>query len=258
MSKRQILGVAGLLGAVAIPLNYNIFINCGQAAAENIFAAEKQALETSVERASEVLEQAREAEKQKTVESQTYPGLAGYVEKLIDDTKKYPVNADMIDALDEASEAIPYLLGLNRTQTVGVERKETTTQSKVATYSRTSDAEKVAVASEPKVAPVEVSPETKPQQVAQTGVKVEVKSETVKSTETVNVPTEVAPVEQSDEKSVEVQSEAEKNEEVLELPKTGATEEKKISVAGLIIAGVTVVVATITGAVAVVVSKRKN
>lgn len=253
MSKRQVLGAVALFGAVTIPLNYNIFINCGQVAAENIFATEKQSLEASVERASDVLEQAREAESQKTVESQTYPGLADYIDRLIKDVSdydKYQNTGDVIDALDEASEAIPYLLGLNRTQTVGVERKET-----VAVRSAERGAE---VASSEKVIAKE-NPGASKSQVAQTNVRVEVRNEDVQSiAKSADEKNGVVTTAQGEVENVETHPEVKQIDDTLELPNTGATEEKKMSFAGLIIAGATVVVATIAGAVAIVLSKRKR
>lgn len=260
MSKRQILGVVGLLGAVTIPLNYNIFINFEQVAAENIFADEKVAYDEAVEKVRDLQEV---AEKNK---SEVYPGLDLYLGELADELDGHYGQLDeestkeAMAAMNEAVEAVPYLLGLNRKQPVTNKSRAYNTDSSV-----------VALNDKASVSDDEIANATK-SEVAQTDVKIEVKKEnsvvanSVKeeasnATAKAEVKTEKAAdeqVAQAEGKAPEAQKEVESQSEVAELPKTGTVEEKKIGVAGLIVTGVVVVISTIAASVAVLASRKKK
>jgi len=227
MSKGHILGVVALLGAAILPLNYNIIINHEQVAAYNVFSSE--ALDEAISRA----ETARDLAKVNP--SEVYPGIAEYLDALINDAKThdYENTDDVIAALDEASEAVPYLLGLNmkpvaqtKVDPKTVEQKTVSTDVK-ATANTTPKAEAV-------------------QAVAQ----VEVKVEPAKEEETTTAKAE-------DEKS-DTQKETETQPEVAELPKTGAVEDEKLGLASLMLAGAAVVVSTIAAAIAVVYAKKRQ
>jgi len=228
MSKRQILGVAGLLSAAILPLNYNIIINHEQVEAYNIFSEE--ALDEAIERA----ETARDLAKANT--SEVYPGIAEYLDTLINDAKThdYENTDEVIAALDEASEAVPYLLGLNMTPTV---------QARENIETKTAELSNVNVGA----TAVEATPKA---EVAQAVAQAEMKAEPANEENAVAAETEA---EEVDSKKLQ---ESETQPEVAELPKTGAAEEKKLGIASLLLAGAAVVVSTIAAAIAVIYAKR--
>lgn len=233
MSKGQILGVVALLGAVILPFNYNIIINSEQAAAYNIFSDE--ALDEAISRAETVRDLA------KANPSEVYPGIVEYLDALISDAKmhEYENTDEVIAALDEAVEAVPYLLGLNMKPVV-----RSQVEPKTVEQSRANAEAKATVGAVPKAEAV--------QAVTQVEVKVESDKEE-KTTDKVEKNEKIEKVEKTvDQKETEVQS------EVAELPKTGAVEDGKLGLASLLLAGAAVVVSTIAAAVAVVYAKKRQ
>lgn len=250
MSKKQILGVVALLSVAAISLSYNTFINCEQVVAGNIFADEKAEFEQALKRAEEAKKLAE------TYKSELYPGLDEYITSLIGQAGQYgdyKNTEEVTAALNEAAEAIPYLLGINR--------REATVSTNDTRSSRD------ATGAESKI---EVKT-NEPKQVAQTEVQARVENEAPAETTTTNngtaVKTETEPVANNDlgsngaTKQVEAEGGNSENEdapeEVAELPNTGVVEESKMSYAGLIIAGVAVIISTVVASIVVVAAKRK-
>lgn len=251
MSKKQILGVVVLLSVAAIPLSYNTFINCEQAVAGNIFADEKAEFEQALKRAEEAKKLAE------TYKSELYPGLDEYITLLIGQAGQYgdyKNTEEVTAALNEAAEAIPYLLGINR--------REATVSTNDTRSSRD------ATGAESKI---EVQT-NEPKQVAQAEVQARVENGAPAETTTTNnngvaAKTEAEPVANNDlgsneaTKQVEAEGGNSENEdapeEVAELPNTGVVEESKMSYAGLIIAGVAVIISTVVASIVVVAAKRK-
>lgn len=231
MSKRHFLGIAVVLGALAVPLNYNIIVNYEQVAATSATVDEQTAYQEAV---------ARVREMQKLAEanpSVTYPGLATYLKNLADDVEeygKYSNPSDVIAALNEAVEGVSYLLGVNRTATVAADN---VSNARVAESANASSVRTVAA---------------EPTQVAQTEIKLTVAApETTADTKTAG-DDYVA-----DEKTDVVLAQAEVENQP-EVPKTSAPESAKASYAGLIVAGVAVVLSTIVASVAIVAAKKKQ
>lgn len=240
MLKKRILGVVVVPMMLAIPATYNIIINSEQAAA----FVEEGVLEAAIERAKVAAELARENP------SDVYPGLAEYVDGLVRDVETHDyVNMEVaVEALNDAAESIPLLLKSGK-------KPE---QKVSSTLSRKSEAMAMNL-EESELVSKDVKEEKPAVAVGNTSAK------KVEAAESAPVQkTQVATMVKTEEKTAEtvantgVQLKVEVEDTPVELPKTGAPEENKISVAGLVAAGVTVVIATALASMVIIRAKRKK
>lgn len=211
MLKKRFLGAIILPAVLAVPSMYNIICSDGQVMAY----ADQTTVDLAISKARKAAELAGQNP------SEYYPGLAEYIEQLISEieTNDYANMEVAVEALNEATESVPLLLGINAAGEKRVAVQSNKSESKLATQQK-ADRQAVRVK-------VEVQPKSEDKQVAEAVEK--------------------------QEKVAESQSVA---NEPVELPKTGAPE-NKLSIAGLIAAGITVVVATALAAGVIIRAKRK-
>ncbi len=244
-----------VLGLALATVNSSAVLAQGAAEAQE---TKTVAITTSQANKAEILEKAKEAKKlAQQNPSTTYPGLDKYIGKLIDGVEKNKyANADeALAALEEATEAIPLLLEVKVDNNVAKSNAERT-ESVVKTQSQQN-----AKVETPKVETVQAQKievvETKSATTTETKTETKVEAKTVKANakDEAKLTDTTIKVEVADEKQPENSPAEAKQDETVELPKTG--EEKKAGVGVLILAGIVVVLATV-GMTVLIVKGKKN